>query len=85
MIAKPRRKPIRKAPRPFVQCSSCPRETDQPRRGKCFGCYLRERRGSSLPYQAACKECGEDDPIVLRVTPFGILCANHHARARAVA
>lgn len=66
-----------------VTCAKCPRLTDQPRRGLCFNCYQRERRGSALELGAACAECGEDDPIVLRVTPFGVLCANHHARARA--
>ncbi len=66
-----------------VQCRRCPRETTEPRRGLCFNCYQRDRRGSALPEHAACSECGESDPLVLRVTPFGVLCANDHARARA--
>lgn len=66
-----------------VKCSKCPRVTDEPRRGLCFNCYQRERRGAALPEDACCADCGETDPLVLRVTPFGVLCANDHARARA--
>jgi len=67
----------------LVPCSSCLRFTDKPRHGLCFACYQRARRGSVLPYAAECAQCGETDPIVLRVTPAGVLCANDHARARA--
>lgn len=51
----------------------------------CFACYQRELRGSGLPDNACCESCGIRDPLVLRVTPFGVLCANDHARRRAVA
>ncbi len=68
-----------------VTCSKCPRITDCPRKGMCFACYQRELRGSGLPDNACCIACGIRDPLVLRVTPFGVLCANDHARRRAVA
>jgi|GEM_PF-2933438 len=66
-------------------CARCPRVTDSPRKGLCFACYQRDLRGSALAPDACCLRCGESDPLVLRVTPFGVLCANDHARARAVA
>jgi NMD protein affecting ribosome stability and mRNA decay len=68
-----------------ITCSKCPRITDQPRKGLCFACYQREWRNAALPENACCQRCSETDPLVLRVTPFGVLCANDHARARAVA
>lgn len=68
-----------------IACSTCPRVTDSPRKGQCFACYQRGLRGAALPQAATCRRCGETDPLVLRVTPFGVLCANDHARARAVA
>jgi len=68
-----------------VACTDCPRVTDSPRLGKCFACYQRFRRGSQLPADACCVRCKVADPIVLRVTRFGVLCANDHALARAVA
>lgn len=66
-----------------VKCSCCPRITDTPRRGMCFACYQRELRKSSLPPAACCISCGIRDPLVLRLSPFGVLCANDLARARA--
>ncbi len=66
-----------------VTCKHCPRLTDSPRLGLCMGCYLRVRRGSTLPDEARCEQCGETDRMVLRHTPQGILCANDQARARA--
>jgi hypothetical protein len=73
-----------------IHCTRCPRTTLEPRRNSCgetvcFNCYQRERRGAVLELGATCSQCGEDDPLVLRVTPFGVLCANDHARARAAA
>lgn len=68
-----------------VTCARCPRITDTPRRGLCFACYQRVLRNASLPADACCIQCGVRDPIVLRVTPFGVLCANDHARRRSVA
>ncbi len=65
--------------------ADCPRVTDSPRNGKCFNCYQRQRRGVAAPAGAHCRRCKETDPLVLSVTPFGVLCMNDHARARAVA
>lgn len=66
-----------------VQCSKCPRTTTEPRLGMCFCCYQRDRRGTGVPIGATCHKCGESDPLVLSATPFGVLCWNDHARARA--
>lgn len=69
-----------------VQClCGCGRVTDKPRQGMAFACYQRARRGSVLLRNAACKQCGETDRIVLRNTAAGVLCANDLARSRAVA
>lgn len=61
-----------------VKCAACPRLTDEPRRGKCLGCYLRERRGTALPPDAAC-QCGEANPIVLVRVATGVSCYNCRA------
>lgn len=68
--------------KPMVQCTDCPRMTDEPRGGKCLGCYQRTRRGTALPTGARCT-CGQDNPIALVRSPWGVICYNCRALAKA--
>lgn len=67
-------------------CRTCSRPTLEPRRGECFACYQRGRRGH-VP-EGVCVVCGATDRRMLRRTlllqPLGdarheTLCANHAA------
>lgn len=66
-----------------VKCSACPRTTTEPRKGLCFACYQRDRRGHDRA--KACAVCAVGDPRVLRrhklALGFETLCANHSAIA----
>jgi len=68
-----------------VACTDCPRLTTSPRKGRCFACYQRIRRGIAAPPGSKCRRCKETDLLVLSVTKFGVLCLNDAARVRAVA
>lgn len=54
---------VKRPPR-IVACSHCTRPTDEPRRGLCQGCYLREFRGHVRA--SACVCCGYSDARALR-------------------
>ena len=66
-----------------VPCTDCPRLTRSPRKGRCFTCYQRVRRGVAAPAGSCCLRCAETDLLVLSVTAFGVLCLNDAARYRA--
>lgn len=74
----------RQRPEPVI--CPCGRPTDEPRRGLCIACYLRERRGSAFTIHAACQVCRTADKRVLRWHRLAggvwvVLCANHSAIA----
>lgn len=64
-------------------CTACARPTAEPRRGMCFACYQRARRGHVA--SSACAVCATADRRVLRrhqlVDGWTVLCANHAAVA----
>ena len=65
-----------------VCCSSCGRPAPEPRKGLCFGCYMRSRRGHETGL--ACECCGVTDRRVLRrhaLDELRTLCANCSAVA----
>ena len=73
----------RRSNAPPVACVRCTRQTEEPRRGLCFACYQRERRGHDV--SDACAVCETRDARVLRrhalVCGPSTLCANHSAIA----
>lgn len=72
-----------KRERPLLGCRKCPRSSNQLRDGMCFACYLRERRGTSLPDGAQCFTCQTPNPIVLVMQGPRVLCLNCRALERA--
>lgn len=72
-----------KRERPQQPCRKCPRTSNQLRDGLCFACYLRERRGTSLPDGARCFTCENPNPIVLVLQGHRVLCLNCRALERA--
>ncbi len=65
------------------RCQICGKPTDKPRRGLCFACYQRQRRGHQLA--GPCAICGLEDKRLLRRHQLAdglvVLCANHAALA----
>ena len=82
MLRKARWTPPKPEP---VACVRCTKPTDEPRRGLCIACYLRQRRGSEFTIDACCQVCSTADKRVLRwhrlAGGFAVLCANHAAIA----
>ncbi|MSP61046.1 MAG: hypothetical protein EXR72_12020 [Myxococcales bacterium] len=46
-------------------CDGCGRPTDEPRRGLCSACYIREP-SDAIPIHGACASCGERRRMILR-------------------
>ena len=61
-----------------VACGTCKRPTGEPRKGLCYACYQRERRGAVVN---ACAVCGLADArmLMFRTLADGehVLCGNH--------
>lgn len=72
-----------KRPKPPKPCVLCKRPTKEPRKGMCFGCYLRDKRGHSVT--GPCSACGVGDQRVLKRHRLSdgqtVLCANCSAIA----
>jgi len=80
-----RRARFQRSPEPAF-CVECTKPTDEPRRGLCIACYLRQRRGSAFTVDACCQVCRTADKRVLRWHRLAggalvVLCANHAAIA----
>lgn len=73
----------RKSPQ-TAACSACREPSVDLRRGLCFRCYQRQRRGALAV--GRCGICPVSDPrMLVQHARLGVLCANHARIARASA
>lgn len=50
-----------------VTCPGCGQTTDEPRRGLCRSCYLKQWRGTGIPQGASCAGCAEPRRVLLQL------------------